>query len=134
VELLSFIKDIPAYLASTDLVVARAGAMTVAELAASAMPTIFVPFPFAADDHQRKNAELLADDGAAYCVDQRDPQFTNKLEQSLLQLGSQNEVAFELRTKLSKRFLNWARPKASNDIALKLLSLTESSKRSTYGV
>jgi UDP-N-acetylglucosamine--N-acetylmuramyl-(pentapeptide) pyrophosphoryl-undecaprenol N-acetylglucosamine transferase len=134
VELLSFIKDIPAYLASTDLVVARAGAMTVAELAASAMPTIFVPFPFAADDHQRKNAELLAQDGAAYCVDQRDPQFTKKLEESLLQLGAQNDAAFELRTKFSKRFLNWARPRASNDIAVKLLTLTESSGRSVYGV
>lgn len=128
VELLSFIKDIPAYLAATDLVVARAGAMTVAELAASAMPTVFVPFPFAADDHQRKNAEMLEQDGAAFCVDQRDPLFANKLEESLLKLGSQNEASFELRSKISKRFLSWARPRASDDIATKLLALTDTSK------
>jgi UDP-N-acetylglucosamine--N-acetylmuramyl-(pentapeptide) pyrophosphoryl-undecaprenol N-acetylglucosamine transferase len=125
VELLAFIKDIPGFLASTDLVVARAGAMTVAELAASGMPTVFVPFPFAADDHQRKNAELLEQDGAAFCVDQRDPNFTRKLEESLLKLASQDDAAFELRKKMASRFLNWARPKASSDIALKLLSLTQ---------
>ncbi|MEO5667901.1 MAG: UDP-N-acetylglucosamine--N-acetylmuramyl-(pentapeptide) pyrophosphoryl-undecaprenol N-acetylglucosamine transferase [Bdellovibrionota bacterium] len=128
VELLSFIKDIPAVIAASDVVVARAGAMTVAELAAAGMPTVFVPFPFAADDHQRKNAELLAHDGAAWCVDQRDEYFKSKLEEYILKLCVPGQASFDLRTAVAKRFIHWARPRASDDIAQRLLALTGSGK------
>ena len=124
VELLSFIKDIPATLAASDVVVARAGAMTVAELAAAGLPTVFVPFPYAADDHQRKNAELLAQDGAAWCVDQLDPDFSSKLDETLMKLCASGESSFELRRNVSKQFVRWARPRASEDIASRLLDLT----------
>ena len=125
VELLSFIKDIPGTLLQTDVVVARAGAMTVAELAAAGMPTVFVPFPFAADDHQRKNAELLAHDGAAWCVDQRDADFTKKLDKVLMQLTEPGETSLSLRKTSAERFLSWARPRASEDIATRLLELSK---------
>jgi UDP-N-acetylglucosamine--N-acetylmuramyl-(pentapeptide) pyrophosphoryl-undecaprenol N-acetylglucosamine transferase len=67
-EVRSFIEDMPAAFGEADLVVCRSGAGTVAELAAAGKPSILVPFPFAADDHQRKNAEAMANAGAARIV------------------------------------------------------------------
>jgi UDP-N-acetylglucosamine--N-acetylmuramyl-(pentapeptide) pyrophosphoryl-undecaprenol N-acetylglucosamine transferase len=60
----------PAAFARADLLVCRSGASTVAEIAASGKPAIFVPFPRAADDHQRVNAEALASEGAAVVVEE----------------------------------------------------------------
>jgi UDP-N-acetylglucosamine--N-acetylmuramyl-(pentapeptide) pyrophosphoryl-undecaprenol N-acetylglucosamine transferase len=57
---------------AADLVVCRAGATTLAELAAAGRPAVLVPLPTATDDHQRKNARVLADAGAAVALDQRD--------------------------------------------------------------
>ena len=51
-----------------DLIIARSGASTVAELCASGKPSILVPFPFAADDHQTRNAEAMVRGGAAQMV------------------------------------------------------------------
>ncbi|HZN54327.1 MAG TPA: undecaprenyldiphospho-muramoylpentapeptide beta-N-acetylglucosaminyltransferase [Candidatus Polarisedimenticolaceae bacterium] len=67
-EILPFLDDMPARLASADLVVCRAGATTLAELAAAGRPSILVPFPFASDDHQRANAEAVRDADAAVVV------------------------------------------------------------------
>ncbi|MBK5290370.1 MAG: undecaprenyldiphospho-muramoylpentapeptide beta-N-acetylglucosaminyltransferase [Acidobacteriia bacterium] len=67
-EVTAFIDDMPAAFAQASLVVSRSGASTVAELAAARRPSILVPFPFAADDHQRHNAEVLAGAGAARIV------------------------------------------------------------------
>ena len=53
-----------------DLVVARAGGTTLAELLAAGRPTILVPYPFAVDDHQRGNAETAREAGAAWVVEQ----------------------------------------------------------------
>ncbi len=64
----AFIDDMPKAYASADLVVSRAGAGAVAELAAAGRPAILVPFPYAADDHQRHNAEALARAGAARMI------------------------------------------------------------------
>ena len=60
----AFIADMPAEYAAASLVLARSGS-TVAELAAAGKPSILVPFPHAADDHQTKNAQIFADAGAA---------------------------------------------------------------------
>ena len=65
VELCSFIEDMAAAYAWADLVVCRAGALTVAELAAAGLPAIFVPYPAAVDDHQTANARGMVDSGAA---------------------------------------------------------------------
>jgi UDP-N-acetylglucosamine--N-acetylmuramyl-(pentapeptide) pyrophosphoryl-undecaprenol N-acetylglucosamine transferase len=54
-----------------DFVVSRAGATTLAELTAAGKPAVLIPLPTAADDHQRKNAEVLARAGAAEVLDQR---------------------------------------------------------------
>src|SRR6201993_3709036 len=69
-EVFKFIDNMPSAFARADLVVCRSGASTVAEIAAAAKPAIFVPFPRAADDHQRRNAEALAKHGAAVVVEE----------------------------------------------------------------
>jgi UDP-N-acetylglucosamine--N-acetylmuramyl-(pentapeptide) pyrophosphoryl-undecaprenol N-acetylglucosamine transferase len=67
-EVVPFISDMPAAFAQADLIVCRSGAGAVAELAAAGKPSILVPFPFAADDHQLRNAEAFAKAGAARLV------------------------------------------------------------------
>ena len=69
-EVSKFIDDMPGAFARADLVVCRSGASTVAEIAAAGTPAVFVPFPRAADDHQRVNAEALARHGAAVVVEE----------------------------------------------------------------
>ena len=60
-----FLDDMPARMAEASLVLCRSGATSVAELAAAGKPSLLVPFPQAADDHQRRNAEAFAREGAA---------------------------------------------------------------------
>jgi UDP-N-acetylglucosamine--N-acetylmuramyl-(pentapeptide) pyrophosphoryl-undecaprenol N-acetylglucosamine transferase len=65
-----FIDDMPGFFARADLILCRSGASTVAEIAAAGKPAVFVPFPLAADDHQRRNAEALERTGAAVVVEE----------------------------------------------------------------
>jgi UDP-N-acetylglucosamine--N-acetylmuramyl-(pentapeptide) pyrophosphoryl-undecaprenol N-acetylglucosamine transferase len=69
-ETVAFIDDMAARYAEADLVICRAGAMTVAEIAAGGMASVLVPFPHAVDDHQTANARFLADRGAAFLLPQ----------------------------------------------------------------
>jgi UDP-N-acetylglucosamine--N-acetylmuramyl-(pentapeptide) pyrophosphoryl-undecaprenol N-acetylglucosamine transferase len=71
-ESLEFIADMAAAYAWADLVICRAGASTVAEVAAAGVAALFVPYPFAVDDHQTGNARFLADADAAWLMQQRD--------------------------------------------------------------
>jgi UDP-N-acetylglucosamine--N-acetylmuramyl-(pentapeptide) pyrophosphoryl-undecaprenol N-acetylglucosamine transferase len=69
-KVVEYIDDMPAQFAATDLIVSRAGASTLAEITAAGKPAILIPFPHAADDHQKKNAMALADRGAALLLEQ----------------------------------------------------------------
>ena len=71
-EVSSFIDDMPAAFARADLLICRSGASTVAEITAAGKPAMFIPFPRAADDHQRKNAEALSTKGAAMLIAESD--------------------------------------------------------------
>jgi UDP-N-acetylglucosamine--N-acetylmuramyl-(pentapeptide) pyrophosphoryl-undecaprenol N-acetylglucosamine transferase len=71
-DLVPFIDDMAAAYDWADLVVCRAGALTVAELSAAGLPAIFVPYPAAVDDHQTANAKPLAAAGAAAIVQEKD--------------------------------------------------------------
>jgi UDP-N-acetylglucosamine--N-acetylmuramyl-(pentapeptide) pyrophosphoryl-undecaprenol N-acetylglucosamine transferase len=71
-EISSFITDMAGAYGWADLVISRSGALTVAELAAAGVAAILVPFAFAVDDHQTRNAEYLADGGAAVILPQQD--------------------------------------------------------------
>jgi UDP-N-acetylglucosamine--N-acetylmuramyl-(pentapeptide) pyrophosphoryl-undecaprenol N-acetylglucosamine transferase len=73
-ELSTFFPDVAGRLSTAHLVIARAGASTVAELACAGRPAILVPLPHAIDDHQRANAAALEEAGAAFVVPQ--PEFT----------------------------------------------------------
>jgi UDP-N-acetylglucosamine--N-acetylmuramyl-(pentapeptide) pyrophosphoryl-undecaprenol N-acetylglucosamine transferase len=72
VEVSAFITDMPGVFARADLLVCRSGASTVGEVAAAGKPAIFVPFPRAADDHQKVNAQALVNAGAAAMLEEAD--------------------------------------------------------------
>jgi UDP-N-acetylglucosamine--N-acetylmuramyl-(pentapeptide) pyrophosphoryl-undecaprenol N-acetylglucosamine transferase len=67
-EVSAFIDNMPQAFGRADLLLCRSGASTVAEITAAGKPAIFIPFPRAADDHQRRNAEVLAEAGAAVLI------------------------------------------------------------------
>ena len=71
-QLTPFIEDTATAYAQADLIVCRAGASTVTEIAAVGAAAVFVPFPFAVDDHQTTNARFLVDAGGGWLVPQRD--------------------------------------------------------------
>jgi UDP-N-acetylglucosamine--N-acetylmuramyl-(pentapeptide) pyrophosphoryl-undecaprenol N-acetylglucosamine transferase len=71
-EVHPFIDDMPGVFARSDLLLCRSGASTVAEVMAAAKPAILVPFPRAADDHQKRNAEALERAGAAVMIEEAD--------------------------------------------------------------
>jgi UDP-N-acetylglucosamine--N-acetylmuramyl-(pentapeptide) pyrophosphoryl-undecaprenol N-acetylglucosamine transferase len=70
VEVSEFIEDMAEAYAWADLVVCRAGALTVSEVAAAGLPAVFIPFPHAVDDHQTRNAEYLVEAGAALVLNE----------------------------------------------------------------
>jgi len=72
VELVPFIEDMATAYAWADLVVCRAGALTVAELCAVGLPAVFVPYPSAVDDHQTANARPMTEAGAATIIQEHD--------------------------------------------------------------
>ncbi|HEY3973491.1 MAG TPA: undecaprenyldiphospho-muramoylpentapeptide beta-N-acetylglucosaminyltransferase [Candidatus Sulfotelmatobacter sp.] len=111
-EVFKFIEDMPAAFARADLVVCRSGASTVAEIAAARKPAVFVPFPRAADDHQRVNAEALARHGAAVVVEE------SKLEGVWLAetIAALLQDAARLR-KMSQAARELSHPNAARDIA-----------------
>jgi UDP-N-acetylglucosamine--N-acetylmuramyl-(pentapeptide) pyrophosphoryl-undecaprenol N-acetylglucosamine transferase len=69
-ELLPFVDDMAARYAAADLVICRAGASTISEIAAAGVASVLVPFPHAVDDHQTHNARFLSDRGAALLIKQ----------------------------------------------------------------
>jgi UDP-N-acetylglucosamine--N-acetylmuramyl-(pentapeptide) pyrophosphoryl-undecaprenol N-acetylglucosamine transferase len=100
-ELTPFIADTAKAFAEADLVICRAGASTVSELAAVGVAAVLVPFPHAVDDHQTSNAKFLSDQGAAVLLPQHEmnaqklAQILQKNEQSMLISYRQN--AYSLR-------------------------------------
>lgn len=89
--LVPFIDDMVAAYGAADLVICRAGATTIAELAAAGIASILVPFPHAVDDHQTANARFLADRDAAVLIPQ--PEFTaEKLAATLVALTRERIV------------------------------------------
>jgi UDP-N-acetylglucosamine--N-acetylmuramyl-(pentapeptide) pyrophosphoryl-undecaprenol N-acetylglucosamine transferase len=111
-EVFKFIEDMPAAFARADLVVCRSGASTVAEITAAGKPAIFVPFPRAADDHQRVNAEALAREGAAVVVEEMKLEGVWLAETIAALLGDAARLA-----QMSEAARELAHPNAARDIA-----------------
>ena len=118
VETRAFVDDVPAVLRDADVVLARAGAGSVAEICTVGRASILVPFPFAADDHQRKNAEALAASGAACCVLQDDAS-PERLADELTRLLTSNDARAHMSLLASRR----GEPDAARRIARDLLEL-----------
>lgn len=72
IEILPYIDDMPTYLAAADLVVSRAGALSIAEASVLGKPSILVPFPNATGNHQFFNAKAIADGGGAILIEEKD--------------------------------------------------------------
>ena len=107
--------DLEAQYAAADFIICRAGALTIAELAAAGLGGILVPFPFAVDDHQTKNAQYLVQGKAALCVPQ--PEFTvEKMSKQINELT--REQCLEWATNARKL----AKPHAADDIANAVLA------------
>src|SRR5947209_643127 len=111
-EVYKFIDDMPAAFARADLVVCRSGASTVAEITAAGKPAVFVPFPRAADDHQRVNAEALAKHGAAVVVEESKLEGVWLAETIAALLQDPNRL-----NKMSQAARSLAHPNAARDIA-----------------
>jgi UDP-N-acetylglucosamine--N-acetylmuramyl-(pentapeptide) pyrophosphoryl-undecaprenol N-acetylglucosamine transferase len=112
-EVFKFIEDMPAAFARADLVVCRSGASTVAEITAAGKPAIFVPFPRAADDHQRVNAEALARNGAAVVVEESKLEGVWLAETIAALLGDARRLQA-----MSEAARGLAHPNAARDIAV----------------
>ena len=82
-----FFQDMAAYYTRTDLIIGRAGALTISEMTAARLPSVLVPLPTAADDHQTENARHLVDLGAALMLPEKDltPESLAVLLQGLLE-------------------------------------------------
>jgi len=111
-EVFKFMDDMPAMFARSDLILCRSGASTVAEIAAAGKPSVFVPFPKAADDHQRRNAEAMQNAGAAVMIEERDLT-PEKLADTLAGLLS-NAVKLKAMSVAAR---GMAHPNATKDIA-----------------
>ena len=100
-----------------DVVISRAGAMSISELALVQKPVIFVPLPTAAEDHQTKNAQQLVDAEAALMVRNADAE--KELVPALFRLKDDRE----LQDKLSKNIGKFARPNAADDIVNQIVNV-----------
>lgn len=85
VQVFAYIDDMKTAYEQADILIARAGALTVSEVASAGIPAIFVPLPHAVDNHQYLNAKFLADAGGAVIIEQKDLT-DERLQQTLMQL------------------------------------------------
>lgn len=120
-RVIGFSHDMAALLAAADLVVSRAGASTLAEIAVTGTPSILLPYPFHKDRHQWHNARQLSDVGAAVIVDDRIEPAVNAdaLRAALEPLLSDDDA----RERMRCAAFSAARPDAADAVAQHLLAL-----------
>ncbi len=113
-----FVTDMAEAYGWADLVLCRAGAMTVAELAATGVGAILVPFPHAVDDHQTRNARFLSEQGAAILVPENELDAT-RLSALLRELAGARERLLDM----ARRARSLARPRAAQEVAAMCLEV-----------
>jgi UDP-N-acetylglucosamine--N-acetylmuramyl-(pentapeptide) pyrophosphoryl-undecaprenol N-acetylglucosamine transferase len=111
-----FFHDMGLALAAADVAVSRAGASSLAELAARQLPAVLIPYPTAADDHQYHNARALAQSGAARLL-QQDTTTPGQLADEILDLLRDTAKRAAMRRALT----GWLRPAAAAEIAERIL-------------
>jgi UDP-N-acetylglucosamine--N-acetylmuramyl-(pentapeptide) pyrophosphoryl-undecaprenol N-acetylglucosamine transferase len=117
-----FIQQMELAYAAADVVVARAGAMTVAELAIVGKPVIFVPFPLAAEDHQTQNAQQMVNKGAALLI--ADHEAKEKLVSAAISLCHDDQRREQMKMQLRSLAVNDADQRVAQEV-LKRLSSNE---------
>ena len=118
IELLEYIYDMPCRMTAADVIVSRAGAMTLSELSMLAKPAVLVPYPYAAENHQYKNAKLLSDSDEAVLIE--DKELTEDgIEKALHRILYENGV----KEKMSENISKFAMPEANEKIFQKLIQL-----------
>jgi len=110
-----FLPDMPRVLRDSRLAICRAGGTSLAELAAAGVPAVVLPYPHAADDHQRLNAEVFARAGAAVVLDQR--QLAGRLEARLSTTVAELQCSPGMLARMSLAMRRLARPTAAADVA-----------------
>ncbi len=121
VKVYPFIDNINAAYSAADLVVARAGATTIAEVAALGLPVVFIPSTIVAANHQLMNAKALVENNAAVLL--KDEDLEEKLYEVVNKLIFDDQKLSELR----KNIKNFSRPNAAEDIAREAIKLAEES-------
>lgn len=119
VKVHAFIKEMDLAYAAADIIVSRAGAGTISELAVVGKPCIFVPSPNVSEDHQTKNANALVDKNAAVLI--RDVESKDKLSDAILGLLNNSNRLNEL----SKNIKQFALPNAAQQIVEEIFKLAE---------
>ncbi len=109
-----FVECPPTLLSSSDLVVARAGATTLAEISCAGVASVLVPYPFASDDHQRANAAWYVERGAAGIVEETEGggEWVGRLAGELGRLLDSESTRLEMSIEMSR--LGW--PRAADDV------------------
>ena len=110
IQIKEFISDMALAYSAADVIVSRAGAIAISELAIAKKPVLLVPFPFAAEDHQTKNAQTLVEKNAAKMV--KDTEMKEKFWNTLSEI-CENE---DLRTEMAQNLDFFAKPQATEEI------------------
>jgi UDP-N-acetylglucosamine--N-acetylmuramyl-(pentapeptide) pyrophosphoryl-undecaprenol N-acetylglucosamine transferase len=118
-----FIQEMGSAYAGCDLVISRAGALTLAEITLCGKPAILVPYPYAAADHQRHNAEVLVKAGAAEMILEKDLRITRPLFRALELLKDERKLSA-----MSDQSLKLARPEALDKIVSEILKYLDKDK------
>jgi len=121
-QLQAFIDDIASAYGWADLVICRAGALTVSELAAAGVASILVPFPAATDDHQTRNAAVLVEAGAAIMIAQRELT-AERLAEELHRLCAGRGKLLSM----AERARQLAKPNAASELADACVALARAS-------
>jgi len=126
-EILPFIDDMAAMYEWADLVLCRAGALTVSELAVAGAASVLVPFPFAVDDHQSANGRYLSEEGAARLV-QQSTLNEETLSELLNEFCGEPKQGRETLHAMAKRARMLAKPEATNEVVEVCLAAAEKEK------
>lgn len=114
-----YFPDMALVYSASDLVVARAGAMTIAELTACGLPSVFIPYPYAAQDHQMHNARYLESKGGARVIAQEGLSSAMLLDELSTLLDDNEKMAA-----MAAAMKEMGRPRAAKDLAEQLLRLS----------
>ncbi len=119
-KVFDYVDNIGIAYAASDIIVSRAGAATIAEITAIGLPSILIPYPYALGGHQMANASILAENGAALVIEDKELTPERLAEAILNLIDNPDEL-----NQMSQRSLELGRPDAANDVASYILDLVK---------